>query len=147
MPDVLLQGGIIMDDTPTQALPKSCCPGFKKTGAPCSATPGRSGWCPWHDPSRTDAERLGWVRKGGLAGRPTVQPGAPDPRWGSPEDVQRYLEENAGMVTRGELSPEVARERRQSAEAWMRVWESRHLRDQLEALEQLVGQKLQRRWG
>ncbi len=130
-----------MTDTPR-------CPGTKKgTGAPCKATPTRNGWCPWHDPQRTDAERLGWVRKGGLASRPTVQADAPDPRWASPEEVQRFVEETAGMVTRGDLSSDVAGVRLKAASTWMQIWESRNLRDQLEALEQLIGQKLQRRWG
>lgn len=136
-----------MSESPSYETTRPPCPGTSKGGGSCKATPSRSGWCCWHDPARTEAERLGWARKGGLTSRPTVQADAPDPLWGSPEDVQHYLEENAGMVTRGELSPDVARERRQSAEAWMRVWESRNLRDQLEALEQQIGQKLQRRWG
>ena len=83
----------------------------------------------------------------GAGSRPTVQADAPDPRFTSPEDVQRFVEETAGKVTRGDLSSDIATVRLRAADTWMRIWESRHLRDQLEALEALVGQKLERRWG
>lgn len=134
-----------MSETLTPTKPR--CPGTRKDGSPCKAGVTSSGWCPWHDPKITEAERTGWVRKGGLASRPTVQPDALDPRFSSPEDVQRFVEETAGMVTRGDLSSDVAAVRLRAADTWMRIWESRHLRDQLEALESLVGQKLERRWG
>jgi hypothetical protein len=87
------------------------------------------------------------VRKGGLASRPTVQPEALDPRFSSPEEVQHFVEETAGLVTRGDLSSDVAAVRLRAADTWMKIWESQHLRDQLEALEAMVGQKLERRWG
>lgn len=126
---------------------KTRCLGTRKDGSPCGATPGESGYCPWHDPSRTEAEKLGWVRKGGLTSRPSTIPDAPDPVFASPEDAQKYAEKTAGLVTRGEVSSDVAGIRLRAVEVWMKIWESLKLRDQLEALEQLAGQKLERRWG
>jgi len=134
-----------MTETLTPTKPR--CPGTRKDGSPCRAQPTTSGWCPWHDPDRTEAEKLGWVRKGGLTSRPSTIPDAPDPTWATPEDVQRSVVETHGMVTRGELSSDVASVRLKACEAWMRVYETQKIREQLEALEQLAGQKLERRWG
>ncbi len=125
------------------------CPGTRKDGSPCRATPTSDGCCPWHSSRHTYTEKLGWVRKGGLTAtrQPAVLPEAPDPTWATPEDVQRSVVETHGMVTRGELSSDVASVRLRAADTWMKVWESQQLREQLEALEALAGQKLQRTWG
>ena len=138
-----------MAKTATRTSTKPRCPGTAKTGEPCQATPGRSGWCFFHDPSRSDAEKVSAVRKGGLTAtrQPAVLPEAPDPIWSTPEDVERSVVETHGMVTRGELSSDIASVRLRAAATWMQIWESRNLRDQLEALEQLAGAKLQRTWG
>lgn len=134
-----------MTDTAT----RSRCPGLRADGSPCGANPTASGWCFWHDPKRSDAEKLGAARKGGLTAtrQPAVLPDAPDPTWGTPEDVQRSVVETHGMVTRGELSSDVASVRLRACDTWMKVWESQQLRERLEALEQLAGAKLQRSWG
>jgi hypothetical protein len=40
--------------------------GTNRDDFPCSATPGPSGWCRWHDPALAD-ERARWRREGGQA--------------------------------------------------------------------------------
>ena len=129
----------------TQTKPR--CPATAKDGSPCRGNPTKTGWCPFHDPNRSPIEVRGWQRSGGLAKIPATLPDAPDPVFASPEDAQKYAEETAGLVTRGEVSSDVAGIRLRAVEVWMKIWESLKLRDQLEALEQLAGQKLERRWG
>ncbi len=126
--------------------PKKLCPATKPDGSPCQAWAHESGWCGWHDPGRSEAEKQGWRAKGKSKGNP-VKLDEPDPQWRSIEDAQAYLERTAGLVTRGEISTEVSTARRSLVEAWKGLEEIRSIRQQLEALEGLIGQKIQRTWG
>ncbi len=134
------------DLTTTTTTTRPRCRGVKKDGSPCGATPTKSGWCPFHDPDRTLDQAL-WRREGGRTRIPATLPDAPDPTWSTPEDVQRSVVETHGLATRGELSSDLANVRLKAADTWMRIWESQQLREQLEALEALAGQKLKRGWG
>lgn len=85
------------------------CPGVRKDGAPCRATPTRDGRCPWHSGAFTAEEKLGWATKGGLRNRPGVMPDVPNPRLKSMKDRLALREEVSGLTLRGELDPELSR--------------------------------------
>ncbi len=127
--------------------PKMLCPAIRADGTRCQSYATKSGWCGWHDPAISEATKQGWRAKGNPRKGEDVKPDEPDPEWKSIEDAQDYLERTAGLVTRGEISTEVSNARRSLVEAWKGLEEIRSIRQQLEALEGLIGQKIQRTWG
>ncbi len=85
------------------------CQGRNARGGTCGAPPTNgSQYCFWHDPTRRDEQRLA-ATKGGLTSRPRPLPlDTPDPRLRCPGDVVALVEQIAGAVSRGELSPNLA---------------------------------------
>ncbi len=127
--------------------PKKLCPGVKPDGSPCGTYATKSGWCFWHDPGIPESEKNYARGKHSKKKGEDVKPDEPDPEWKSIEDAQDYLERTAGLVTRGEISTEVSNARRALVDTWKGLEEIRSIRQQLEALEGLIGQKIQRTWG
>jgi hypothetical protein len=87
------------------------CTGLKRDGTPCGAGATASSsftWCAWHNPATTEDQKLAWATKGGYAAtRGMVIPSAPDPALQDPEQIRAFIQETAGRVLRGDISPAV----------------------------------------
>jgi chaperonin cofactor prefoldin len=46
---------------------RTTCTGTTKAGNPCTAPATVSGYCPWHSPAYTPAERRAWTQRGAAA--------------------------------------------------------------------------------
>lgn len=124
------------------------CRAIAKNGQPCRGIATMpDGCCPWHSRHFTEAEKYAKRREGGLKSRPSTLPEDKTPQFDSPEAAVRYVEETAGMASRGELASEIAAVRLRAVEVFLKIFEAKNINDKLAALEALAGQKLERRWG
>lgn len=123
---------------PTTAV-KSTCQGTKKNGDPCgSPAAGDDGYCFWHSPNISHAQRHAAAAKGGLMCRPKVlPPTAADVRLSSPEACLELLQESVGQMRRGDIDIKVMNSIAYSVTAACRVWEVA-LSAKLNKLEKLI---------
>ncbi len=136
-----------MTENPREVV-RPRCKATAKNGQPCRGVATMpDGCCPWHSTAIPDAVKYLRRQKGGLASRPSTIAGDPTPEFASPEDAIRYVQETAGMVTRGELAAEIAVVRLRAVEVFLKIFEAKQINDKLAALEALAGQKLERKWG
>jgi hypothetical protein len=131
-------------DVAHQAEPQAGrCKGRKKSGGPCRATATGTGWCPFHDPNRSNEEKAIWRQRGAAATHrrsyvvlqherataaatspgvdlpPVPVPGSPD--WSTAVAIREYLQALAGKVVRGEISVSVAKSLKELADSSLRV--------------------------
>ncbi len=64
--------------------------------------------CPWHGAGATAESRSELARQGGLGKLRTLSHDTPEPRFRTTEDVRRYAERTAYLVTTGQLDRHVA---------------------------------------
>jgi hypothetical protein len=88
----------------------------------------RSGYtrCPFHEEATSEETKSLWRAKGhaAIAGAMTV-PDAPDPALATPEAITRFIEETAGRVLRGDISPTTATTLAGLAGAALRAYEAK----------------------
>jgi hypothetical protein len=135
----------VAPDVAHQAEPQAGrCKGRKKSGDPCRATATGTGWCPFHDPNRSNEEKAIWRRRGAAATHrrsyvalqheraataPTLPPGVDlppvpvpgSPDWSTAVAIREYLQSLAGKVLRGEISVSVSKALKDLADSSLRV--------------------------
>jgi hypothetical protein len=104
-------------------------------------------WCFFCDPAISPSEKS-LARSGRFSRRRRPDPvDVPDPVWTSITDAQHQIEKYAGMVMRDEIREAKVNALSKLLELWGKFEEQRTIRDKVEALEALAGQRLQRNWG
>jgi hypothetical protein len=121
--------------------PRRLCAGTTKAGAPCPSAGLRDGYCYWHSPNVTEAQKMASRRKGGLYTAMSI-PDAPDPKLRDPETITAFLDEIAGRVLRGEITPAMGAVLKGIADSSLRAYEA-SLARRLADLEKLVADRAQ----
>jgi hypothetical protein len=122
--------------------PRPRCLSLTKAGGPCPSSGLSDGYCYWHSPNVTEAQKTASRRRGGLYTMLTV-PSAPDPQLRDPDTITAFLDATAGRILRGEITPAMGAVLKGIAHSCLRAYEASVAR-RLADLEQLVADRAQR---
>ncbi len=122
------------------ATDRPACKAITRSGDPCSAAAGASGYCPFHDPERSEAMAESRAAGGRARSKPAaaVEADAPDLPVARASDIVALIGDTIARVRKGALDPRIANTIGYLSSVALRGIEVGELEERLARLESVV---------